>query len=279
MTRQERRAQLKENLAAVAKRGIDLAAPRPDKLWRVIACTRLLMDTLDGKSPTRASGAARRAHEFFEVSLKFNPSEHRIACAKGCGFCCHLRVTAMAPEVFLLANHIRREFKNDFETVLARLRATDANVRGLNARERATHHYACGLLVDNSCSVYSARPSACRALTSISVETCKRGYEGEEVEVMTPAVWTEIRGAHNQALWAALAHAGLSYDAYELNHALLIALETKDAEARWLAGEDVFAAAGREREDEDGEALKKRICERLIAGAMGRELPPLVERI
>jgi Fe-S-cluster containining protein len=276
MTRQERRALLKENLAAVAKRGIDLAAARPERLWRVIACTRLLMDTLDGKGPTRASEAARRAHEFFEVSLKYNPSEHKIACAKGCGYCCHLRVTAMAPEVFLLANHIRREFKDSYDAVLARLRAADANARGLSSRERAQHHFPCGLLVDNSCSVYAARPSACRALTSISVETCKRGYEGEEVQVLTPAVWTEIRGAHNQALWAALAHAGLSYNAYELNHALLVALDTRDAESRWLAGEDVFSSVSRESEDEEGEALKKRICERLIAGAQGRELPPWV---
>jgi Fe-S-cluster containining protein len=275
MTRQERRARLKENLAAVAKRGIDLAAPRPDKLWRVIACTRLLMDTLEGKSPARASEAARRAHEFFEVSLKYNPCEHRIACAKGCGFCCHLRVSAMAPEIFLLANHIRREFKDTFDAVLSRLREADANSRGLSGRERAQHHFPCGMLVEGACSVYAARPSACRALTSISVETCKRGYEGEEVQVMTPAVWTEIRGAHNQALWAALVHAGLPYDAYELNHALLVALETRDAEARWLKGEDVFAGVDREREDQEGEALKKRICERLIAGAMGREMPPL----
>ena len=37
------------------------------------------------------------------------------------------------------------------------------------------------------------------------------------------------------------AAADLCADSYELNHALCVALETHDAEARWLKGEDVFA--------------------------------------
>jgi hypothetical protein len=272
MSRQERRARLKQNIGAIARRGMDLSAARSDQLWQVIACTRLLIDILDGKSPARASDAAKRAHEFFEISLKHNPSDHRIACAKGCGFCCHLRVAAMPAEIFHLANHIRREFKHDIEIVIARLRAADAQSRGLDGRERTKRHVPCGMLVDNACSVYAARPSPCRALTSISVETCKRGYDGEDVDIMTPAVWTEIRSAHNQALWAALQHAGLSSAAYELNHALLVALETPNAEARWLAGEDVFKDV--DRDDTMDESLKKKVCDRLIAGALGKELPP-----
>ena len=274
MSRQERRARLKQSIEAVSRHGMDLSAPRGERLQAVIAATRILMDILGTRSPTRASDAARRAHEVFEISLKRNPSEHKIECAKGCGFCCHLRVTAMAPEVFLLGNSIRRESKKDFETALTRVRAADRNARGLNGRERTKQHFACGLLVDNVCSVYSARPSSCRALTSISVATCKRGYDGEDVEVLTPAVWTELRGAHNQAMWAALASVDLPSQGYELNHALLVALETPDAENRWLAGEDVFAGVDCDRPDDADRALKKRITDRLIAGALGKELPP-----
>jgi len=273
-SRQERRAKLKQSIGAISRQGMDLTAPRSDQLWSVIAATRILMDILDGKSPTRASDAAKRAHELCEISLKRNPSDHAIECARGCGFCCHLRVNAMATEIFLLANHIRREFKNDFDAVLARIRAADKNARGLSGRDRAKHHFPCGLLVDNVCTVYSARPSSCRALTSISVSTCERGFQGEEVQVLTPAVWTELRGAHNQAMWAALASVGLPSDGYELNHAVLVALEVPDAEARWLAGEDVFAAVDCDRPDDADRALKKRITDRLIAGALGKELPP-----
>lgn len=272
MSRQERRARLRESVQAVSRRGIDLDSPNSEQLWSMIGLTRILIDILRGHSPCRASDAVSRAHEFFELSLKRNPSDHRIDCAKGCAFCCHLRVTAMAPELFHLANFIRKQ--GNVAHTLAQLSAADARSRGLSATERPKHKVPCGLLRENACSVYGARPSSCRGLTSISVATCERGYNGEDVQVMTPGVWTEIRRSHNQALWAALAAAGLSGDSYEFNHGVLVALETPDAEARWLKGEDVFAGVSCDRltDGEDG-PNKKRVIELLLAGALGKDFP------
>src|SRR5262249_36785043 len=107
MSRQERRARLRESVSAVSRHGIDLDASNADQLWSMIGLTRILIDILDGHGATRASDAAKKAHEFFEVSLKRNPSDHKIECAKGCAFCCHLRVTTLAPELFHVANFIR----------------------------------------------------------------------------------------------------------------------------------------------------------------------------
>ena len=274
MSRQQRRAKLKESIAALSRRGINLDDPQSEQGWSMIALTRILMDILDGHSPTRASDAAKRTHEFFETSLARNPSDHKIECARGCAFCCHLRVTALAPEVLYMANFIRKQFGAELESVLARTRAADARSRGLSAADRPKHKTPCGQLVDNACSVYAARPSACRGLTSISVKTCERGYNGEEVQVLTPAVWSEIRRADNQALWAALYAAGLPAHSYELNHALLVALETPDAERRWLNGEDIFAGVSCDRVDEGPDAAnKQRLIATLIAGATGKEFP------
>jgi hypothetical protein len=274
VSRQQRRARLKQSADAVSRHGINLDDSGYDQLWSMIGLTRILMDILGGRSPTRAGDAAKRAHEFFETSLKRNPSNHRIECAKGCAFCCHLRVTAMAPEVFHVANFVRGQFGGELETVLARVRAADAHSRGLSAAERPKHKFSCALLVDKACSIYAARPSACRGLTSISVKTCERGYNGEAVEVLTPAVWTEIRRAHNQPMWAALSAANLPPDSYELNHAVLVALTTPDAESRWLKGEEIFAgvscdslSAGPDAEN------RKKVVELLIAGALGKEFP------
>jgi len=72
----------------------------------------------------------------------------------------------------------------------------------------------------------------------------------------------------------ALSAVGLSADSYELNHGVLVALETPDAEARWLKGEDVFAQVSCDRLNEGEDAPRKqRVIELLIAGALGRELP------
>jgi hypothetical protein len=274
VSRQQRRARLKESVDHVARYGINLDDPPAGQMWSMIGLARILIDILEGRAPTRASDAAKRAHDFFELSLKRNPSSHRIECAKGCGFCCHLRVSAMAPEVFHVANFVRKQFAGELPRVLEQVRAANANSQGLSAHQRPLHKFPCGLLVANACSVYVARPSACRGLTSISVKTCERGYNGEEVQVQTPAVWTEIRQAHNQAMWAALTAAGLPADSYELNHAMLVALETPDAETRWLKGEDVFAGVSCDRllEGEDA-PRKQRLIDVLVAGALAKEFP------
>ena len=275
VSRQQRRARLKESVDHVTRYGIDLDDPPAGQVWSMIGLTRILIDILDGRGPARASDAAKRAHEFFDLSLKRNPSNHRIECAKGCGFCCHLRVSAMAPEVFHVASFVRKQFAGELERVIGQVRAADANSRDLSSHDRPLHKFPCGLLVANACSVYVARPSACRGLTSISVKTCERGYNGEEVSVQTPAVWTEIRQAHNQAMWAALSASGLPAHSYELNHAMLVALETPDAESRWLEGEDVFAGVSCDRLIAGEDAPRKQhLIDVLVAGALAKDFPP-----
>jgi hypothetical protein len=76
-------------------------------------------------------------------------------------------------------------------------------------------------------------------------------------------------------MWAALAASGLPADSYELNHAMLVALETPDAEKRWLNGEDVFAEVSCDRLLEGEDAPRKQhLIEVLVAGALAKEFPP-----
>jgi Fe-S-cluster containining protein len=274
MGRQERRVRLKQSVEAVSRSGMDLTASGSDQSWAVIAATRILLDIIETKSPSRASSAAKRAHEFFETSLKRNPSKYPVACAKGCAFCCHVSVTATAPEIFLVANALRERHRDNMEAIIARVRAADERTRGLSSMERAKQRIPCALLEENMCSVYGSRPAACRGFSSTSVQVCERGFNGEDVQINTPAVWTSLRSAHKQALWAALAAAKLPSALYEFHHALRIALEMPDTELRWLKGEDVFAGVAREvMNDPVVDANNRRIIDTLIAGALGKELP------
>jgi Fe-S-cluster containining protein len=273
VSRQQRRAQLKAGMNAVARRGLDLSARQGEQWWSVAAATRILYDILDGRAPTRASAAAKRAHEFFETSLERNPSDFKIECAKGCAFCCHVSVTAMAPEVFLVANHIKQKPAEEAARFVERVKAADAQTRGLGGYERALRKLPCALLENNACTVYDARPAACRGFTSISVKACERAFNGENVAVNTPIVWTMLRNAHKQAMWAALVAAELPSTSYEFHHALLVALETPDAEARWLAGGDVFAGVAYEQTGPAEQEQNRRIIDQLVAGALGRDMP------
>ncbi len=261
-------------MAAVSRRGMDLTAKGPEQTWSVIAAARMIIDVLRSRAPERAAKSAKTAHEFFELSLKNNPSKFGIACTKGCAYCCHVSVTATAPEIFLVAHKIRELPPQDFGDALMRVRAADQRTRNMSSRQRANNKIPCAMLKDGLCSVYEARPGACRGFTSVSADDCRNGFNGLPVQINTPAVWTALRSAHKQALWGALAAVNLPHECYEFHHALRIALELPDAETRWLSGEDIFAGVAREIiSDPAAVASNKRIIDQVVAGALGHEIP------
>jgi hypothetical protein len=265
---------LKQTMAEVSRGGMDLRASSSDQSWAVIAATRILIDILDGRSPTRASRAAEKAHEFFETSLKRNATGIKIDCKTGCAFCCYVPVSALAPEVFLIANTIRAQHAADLETRVAGIRAAARGTYRLNVFERTRRKLPCALLEDNRCTVYAARPGPCRGVTSISAQVCERAFNGVNAVIPTPVVWDTLRNAELQALMAALTAVELPSESYELNEAICVALDNSDSEARWLKGEDVFANVGRLRIDSPAiTEHNRKVMAQLIAGALGKELP------
>jgi Fe-S-cluster containining protein len=263
-------------MAEVSRNGMDLRAPSGDQSWQVIAATRILIDILKSHSPMRASKAAEKAHEFFELSVKRNGSGVRIECAKGCAFCCHVAVSALAPEVFLIANTIRAQHKSDFASRVAGIRAAAQATNRLSIFERARRRLPCALLENNQCTAYAARPGPCRGVTSTSAKVCESAFNGAPTAIPTPVIWDTLRNAHLQALMAALTALNLSPESYELNQAVCMALETPDAETRWLKGEDVFANVTPMRLGANNPAIQannRKVIATLIAGALGKELP------
>lgn len=276
MGRADRRIMLKQTMAEVARSGMDLRAAPGDQSWAVIAETRILIDILSGHSPMRASRAAEKAHEFFETSLKRNATGIKTECAKGCALCCRVSVSALAPEVFLVANTIRGQHAADFESRRAAIRAAAQQTYRLSESERARRKLACALLDNNLCTVYGARPGPCRGMSSASVSACERAFGGGNALIPTPMVWTTLRNAHLQALMAALTAVDLSPESYDLNEAVCVALDNPNAEANWLKGHDVFAGVARLSLGNESPAVaenNRRVIARLIAGALGKELP------
>lgn len=229
----------------VEQEGLRLLAAERDKYVALVALTRILLDVLTSDSPTRASDAAVKAHEIFDRSLATNPPPRTPDCCKGCGHCCRVYVSATAPEVFAIARAMRALPAAHFDAMSARVRAADEATRGRDWSRDPFFTYQCPLLEDNCCSLHPFRPDACRGVSSYSVEACKASIAalafGEDLPIPRVEEHAILRGLHGHALWAALRVAGLPEDYYSLNQALHRALETPDAEARWLVGEDVFA--------------------------------------
>ena len=240
MSRQERRQRLKHLEKVVTRLDQKGLSPTPE-LIELAALVALIDDALGADSSGGSTRAVRRVVAVQDRTNANASFRNEVACRKGCALCCSLYVSATAPQVFAIADHIRRTAP-DLAADVARIEAADLRTRGLDGRGRLINKAFCAFLVDNACSIYPVRPSACRGLLSRSVESCERAYRGEAENTEAIGAADIIRNACDEAFWAVLHKRGFKLAGYELAHAVLVALADESAEARWHRGEDVFAA-------------------------------------
>ncbi|MBI2734571.1 MAG: YkgJ family cysteine cluster protein [Aquabacterium sp.] len=167
-------------------------------------------------------------------------------CHKGCATCCTLRVTATAPEVFMLARFIRAVtpglMKHGVDLRAQIARANDVTC-GVGEADRVAARQRCPFIAQGVCVVYQVRPLACRGLASYDRKACAQAASGLVDEIPYSEPHMRLRSLVQNALQSALRDAGVAWGNHELNQALLMALDDDTLEARWLAGEDVLRAA------------------------------------
>jgi Fe-S-cluster containining protein len=168
-----------------------------------------------------------------------------LACRRGCAHCCHTFVSARAPEILFVKNAIPGRER---ETARAAVEEAYAVTGLLGLAARGGVACPCPMLRDGACLVYAARPTTCRTAVSENAEICARAFApGAAVEqIPMPEYYPTLRRGYSIALAGALRRAGFSAWSYEYNAGLRTALARPDAEAAWLAGEDVFAEVPRD---------------------------------
>ncbi len=245
-TRQQRRREMREQIKAgraLLSKGLSLQP----KAAEIAAVAMVVKAKLEEAGNTRRAGeAAELAQSLVEVSVAARPpTVQKIACTKGCAYCCHTFVAITPPEVFRLAGAVRdgRAAGMTVDTV----RARGAPLVGVRPRDRIGRKLACPLLVDGACSVYRHRPLACRQATSLDLAACVDEFEARNLEARIPISGAYLNYSSNAhiTLLGAMRAAGLPTESFELAGALEVALTVPDAETRWLAGEDVFRDAQR----------------------------------
>jgi hypothetical protein len=176
-----------------------------------------------------------------------------IACGRGCSHCCHSPwVDARPPEVLFAAKSMSTEQR---ERAAGALKKSAGQRHGKSLQERARAVVACPLLDDDKCGIYGARPCVCRSLVSTDADICRRTYlEASGESFLSPGVWRTLGAAYSVAFEGALLHAGLAAVTRSLADCLEIALQDPSAEARWLAGQDVFRDAPRASETSNFDA-------------------------
>jgi len=201
------------------------------------------------REPRALSAAVVRFHKRLDEVVDQTIQGHavKVACTKGCSYCCSLRVEVTPHEAFALADWLKRHFPaGRLAAVAARLRANAERTRAIGPEERKRTNIACALLgEDGACTAYEARPAQCRRFQSVDVEICKASYANPADDTIAspnhPAV------AHNASVIvtqtnAALRDEGLDATSTDMNLALLEALENPKAWRRWRAGKKAFVA-------------------------------------
>lgn len=200
--------------------------------------TRSLLRRPDGRLALRL---VETIGKHLDATAREAPEAARWACAAGCNFCCHMPVIATPPELIRLAQAIDAHPHAD--RLRARVLFHVARLDELEEEELFASGLNCALLDEHGrCSVYAARPLACRGHVSFSREVCEAAHRERERgdhELDGDPIMQQARTDADTTLAASLITAGLDGMGYELHDGLARALELDPR--RWAAPES-FAA-------------------------------------
>jgi Fe-S-cluster containining protein len=192
-------------------------------------------------SPVSILALADDSQARFDREAGKLPPPRRLACKAGCYWCCHGPVQTSAVEALRIAAYLRAADRGGRVAEVRRL--TSAWLARAAANPSAAARLPCPLLANGRCSIYAARPLACRAWNSYDANACREdllGVGGRPVPVHR--LHLALEAVIAAGLDEALVERGLRADVLELAPALSAALSSRSAE-RWLAGEPVFGGA------------------------------------
>ena len=166
-----------------------------------------------------------------------------VACRAGCDHCCKVPVDVQAHEVFFAADYIQRHFSPEkLEHVLDRLGHHRHRVSNLAQGERDRSRQPCAMLDHGTCSIYAARPEACRCHHSSNAAVCATHLADPAVDltkVLIPALRARLF-AVRMGLDEALETVGFDDRAYDFGSALHEALTNSLCLVAWMRRQPAF---------------------------------------
>jgi hypothetical protein len=188
-----------------------------------------------------------QAFDSFEGNLAIQTEgAPAVACEGDCPACCVLRVVATAPEVFLVARFVtanQRALAQRGVDLPGRIAAINAFANGCSENARMALRQPCPYIEAGLCLLYRLRPLACRGHASYDKSACIAATAGADADTAISTPHLMVRSLVQNALMSSLRTAGLSWRLYELNGAVALALNSADAEQRWIDGDDPLLPA------------------------------------
>lgn len=223
-----------------------------DALFEKIG-TAVLKRLRKTRNPADFLSVLANAHKEFDRAFATAPlaARENVACRAGCGTCCHVPVGVQAHEVLIAAQYVQTHFSPvDLDALIERAAVHRAAFSGLSNGERTDLRRPCVLLREGSCSIYEARPEACRSHHSHNAAACRSNLElgREEIDVYIPGVRGRMF-AVMLAIDQAVAEAGFDGHAYDFGSALHEALTDSMCAVRWTQRQMAFHESCREGTD------------------------------
>jgi len=154
-----------------------------------------------------------------------------VACFKGCHWCCHQAVFANSYELHYLSEKIKEKFKvQEVTGIIAKTTEKHNKTASLTEEEILRYKSPCPLLADGACSIYAARPMACRIYLSTKLESCLEFYHHPENEDNFPALIDfPLKAGRmlNEGFRAALKEHGIETAEFRLEEGLYITLRNQ----------------------------------------------------
>lgn len=215
--------------------------------------TKHLQEGLEVGSVVRLVDSIHREASEFMAILNHHRDAKKMACKKGCDWCCYINVDASVPEVIALVAHIRATYTGE-QLAELKQRVADAysKTAGLDPQQRVRAHVPCPLLTaGGQCSVYQRRPLVCRGWNSTSVNSCKSIHieDVRDDKVYQFAELVRFADAMQSGIAAGLRNVGLRPGFINLIAGLHILLNDPTAADSWLAGGDALVSASAEKDD------------------------------
>jgi Fe-S-cluster containining protein len=136
----------------------------------------------------------------------------KVYCFKGCGCCCWQPVFSLTHEIIYLNDYIRENFSGEeIGTIQNKAKEKAEKLGGLDKEALLNSKHPCPLLKDDACSVYPARPMACRIYLSLDFNSCKKFFDESENQTSFPYIMDfplKAGRMMNEGFKAALKQAG-----------------------------------------------------------------------
>lgn len=179
---------------------------------------------------------------YLKMDNDLSSAGEAVACRAGCSHCCYYHVAITAVEALVLVEHLNGLPAAKRDRLKEKVHETAEQVRPISQADYMHTNIPCAFLEDNHCSVYEARPVACRGFHSVDVEPCRVAFD--DPYSTAPMTFAPDRQAVNEAyknvMLAAQHNAGCDATTYEMHTAVAEALINSSVVKRWKNGKVAF---------------------------------------